>query len=123
MALILEKKWPHLILAVYLALATTGMFTFMSVDALSDDFTGNSSVKGTFFIPLDYTIDGLAPDVKISSKIKDNAFRSLRYNVFRMAPPMHTLNASADFLHTIIKSITKTTFHTIKSTILLKLRI
>jgi hypothetical protein len=123
MALVLEKKGVHLILAAYLAFTTMGMFTFMFVDALSDDFTGNILAKDAFFIPIDYQIDGLAAEVKMGGKIKDHAFLFLGYGVLRMAAPTNTLNAGADFLHTIIKSITKTMFHTIKSTILLKLRI
>jgi hypothetical protein len=123
MALVLEKKGSHLILVAYLAFTTTGMFTFMFVDALFVDFTGNTSASSTFFIPIDYRIDSLAVEVKIGGKIKNHAFLALGYGVLRMAAPANTLNASADFLHTIIKSITKTMFHTIKSTILLKLRI
>jgi hypothetical protein len=114
------RKWFFYAAAAYLALATMGMFTFISLDTpYFEDLAGNMTDKSVFLTAVTHPTECIAT----ISTIKNRSFSSLRHNPFRMVMPVSAFIAGAGLLYAAIRLITKAAVHNIKNTILLKLRI
>jgi hypothetical protein len=114
------RKWLSYAAAVYLALATMGMFTFMSLDASCfEDLADKMTDKSVFLTAVTHPVECLLA----VGAAKDHPFSPLRHSSLRMAMPVSSFTAGAGLLYTALSLITKAAVHNIKSTILLKLRI
>jgi hypothetical protein len=114
------KKWLSYAAAVYLVLATMGMFTFMSLDApCFEDPTGKLTDTSANFTAATYPVECLAA----AGAAKDRPFSPLRHRSLREGTPVSVFTAGAGLLYTTVRLITKAAVHNIKNTILLKLRI
>jgi hypothetical protein len=114
------RKWLCYAAAAYLALATMGMFTFISLDApCFEDFAGKMTDKSVLLTAVTHPVECL---VTISA-IKDRPFSPLRHYPLRMVIPVSAFTAGAGLLYAAVRFITRTAVHNIKNTILLKLRI
>jgi hypothetical protein len=116
----LVRKWLFYAAAAYLALATVGMFTFISLGApYFEDPAGKMTDKSGLLTAVTHPVDCL---VTISA-IKTRQFSPLRHDPLRMLMPVISFTAGAGLLYAAVRFITKTAAHNIKNTILLKLRI
>jgi hypothetical protein len=105
--------------AAYLALATVGMFAFMSLDApYLEDLAGKMTDNSVFLTAVTRPVECLAT---ISSK--ERPFSPLRHGSPRMILPVSSFVARAGLLYAAVRLITKAAVHNIKNTVLLKLRI
>jgi hypothetical protein len=115
MAVFLERKWPRLFLAAYLALSILGIFTFMAVDPLrSIDFGEDRPVSGSFFTSIDLPIGCLAEDTTITSKARGHSFS--------MVLPFGTPNTGIVLAQLSLRAVEKASRLTKNNVIPLKLR-
>ncbi|MDR2553649.1 MAG: hypothetical protein LBD31_10870 [Treponema sp.] len=115
------KKWLSYAAAVYLALATMGMFTFMSLDAPRILKTPQVPItdKSVFLTAVTCPVECLLA----TRAAKDHSFSPLRHGSLRAGTPAGAFTAGTGLLYTAVRLIAKAAVHNIKSTILLKLRI
>jgi hypothetical protein len=114
------RKWLFYAAAAYLALATMGMFTFVSLDApYFEDLAGKMTDKSVLLSAVTRPVECLAT----ISGIKDRPFSPLRHYPLRMVMPLSAFTAGAGLLYAAVRFITKTAVHNMKNSILLKLRI
>lgn len=124
MGLFLEKKWPHLILAAYLAFAIMGIFTFAAVEPLrSVDFLEGGNSSGVSITQQDLSADAPIEGEPVITNGRGHSFSSLRTGSLRTLLSLGTRDAGSVVAQTPLRVIEKINHSTIKSTILLKLRI
>jgi hypothetical protein len=124
MVLFAAGKWPGLILASYLVLAIAGSFTFAVAEDLAFDEPGETwQPSSGCFTPINHPIDWLAEETAAISKGQTYSFSPLRYGGLRIFLPTRPHSAGKSLEQSSLNPLNKTTFFTIKNTILLKLRI
>jgi hypothetical protein len=115
-----EKKWPRLMLAVYLIFATMGMYTF--VEAAACHFDGFAEItRDNFFASIDQAIDCQAEASPGISRTGRYSFSPLRNGSLRITVLPETHHGGAVFFSSF-KTITKINRGNIKNSIPLKLR-
>jgi hypothetical protein len=117
-----EKKWPHLIVAVYLILAIPGMYIFAEMAAHHfDDFM--EMTPDNFFVSMDQAIDCQAEASPGLSRAGRYSLFPLRNSSLRITVLPETHHGGTVFFNSSFKAITKTNRGNIKNSIPLKLRI
>jgi hypothetical protein len=125
MALLLGKKWPRLILTVYLVPAVMGMFTFAEIEPLcSDDFwEAQTEELGGLCAVIDHVVDCLSENVIILGKARGQSPSSLYAGSLRIMMFLGAKDAQTAFSQSFLRIIEKADYFNIKNAILLKLRI
>jgi hypothetical protein len=124
MGLFLEKKWPPLILAAYLAVAIMGIFTLAAVEPLrSVDFFENKIPSGVSIIQQDLSADTPIEGEPVITNGRGYSFSALRNGSLRTIAALGTRDAGYLIAQTSVNVIQKINHRTIKNTIHLKLRI
>jgi hypothetical protein len=124
MGLFLEKKWPRLILAAYLAFAVMGIFTFAATESLrSVDFWENVSASGVFVTQQDLIAESPVEGEPVIGKARGHLFSPLRNGSLRIVMPLGTRDTGSVLAQSSLRAIEKVNHLTIKNAILLKLRI
>jgi hypothetical protein len=124
MGLFLEKKWPPLILAAYLAVAILGIFTLAAVEPLrSVDFLENKILSDASIIQQDLNADTPIEGEPVITNGRGYSFSALRNGSLRTIVALGTRDAGYLIAQTPVNATQKTNHFTIKNTIHLKLRI
>jgi hypothetical protein len=113
------KKWFLFVVMAYLALATMGTFTFMSLDVpYFESRADKRQAQDVFLISVTPPVECLA-----ISAAKGHSFFPPRQCLPRTVIPPGILAAGSGLLCAAVMSIAGNVAHNKKSTILLKLRI
>jgi hypothetical protein len=122
--LFLKGKWPHLILAAYLALAIMGIFTFAALEPLrSVDFWEDEFASGRSALQQDLSADTPVEGEPVIRNGRGYSFSPLRNGSLRTVMPLGARDAGSLIAQLPLKAIEKINLRSIKNTIHLKLRI
>ncbi|AEF82369.1 hypothetical protein [Leadbettera azotonutricia] len=124
MGLLIKRKFPHLILAAYLAIAIIGAFSFSAIEPLREiDFWVDKPASSNFLEPIDHSINCLAEGTAIMSRARGYSFSLLRNGSLRVLMAFGLKNTGSSFFHASLAHAEKMNSLSTKYTIPLKLRI
>jgi hypothetical protein len=124
MGLFLEKKWPRLILAAYLACAIMGMFTFAAVEPFrSADLWEDGITSGVSLIQHDLSADTSIEGEPVITNGRGYSFSPPRNGSPRTVMLPGTRDTGSVIAYPSLQVIEKINRLTVKNSILLKLRI
>jgi hypothetical protein len=117
-------KWARLAVAVYMAAAITGTFTFALADSFPDvRMEKDELTPSGIFAPIDYVVGCLAEGNGVTGKAGKYSSSPARNNFLRIDVLIGLQNTETLFSHVSLRAIEETNHLDKKNAILLKLRI
>ncbi|MDR1507670.1 MAG: hypothetical protein LBI67_11270 [Treponema sp.] len=118
------KKWPRLVLAAYLVIATAGIFTFMATEPFrSVNLSGKGPASGGLLSPIDHFIDYLTEGITITNKTGGHSLLFPSGGCIRILLPFGIRNIEAELSGLSLKAAENVHHLNLKKTIPLRLRI